>query len=206
MNEPFPIAVLLSGGGTTLQNLLDQIALGTLPVRIVQVIASKRDVPGIARAKRANLPVEVIERRAYTSFAAFSVANFDCLRSTPAQLICLAGYLQLLQIPEDYAGRVINIHPSLLPAFGGKRMYGRYVHEAVLEYGAKISGCTVHFADNEFDHGPIIAQESVTVEENDTPETLAERVFAAECRVYPAVIRAFAAGRVQVVGRKVRLG
>ena len=115
----------------------------------------------------------------------------------------LAGYLQLLRIPEDFTHRVVNIHPSLLPAFGGKGMYGHFVHEAVLTFGAKVSGCTVHFADNEFDHGPIISQTAVPVLPGDDADTLGARVFAAECAAYPAALAALAAGHISVSGRLV---
>ena len=115
----------------------------------------------------------------------------------------MAGFLQLLRIPEDFAGRVMNIHPALLPAFGGQGMYGRHVHEAVLEYGAKLTGCTVHFADNEYDHGPVVLQRAVEVRDDDTPETLADRVFAAECEAYPDAIRLFAEGKLHLHGRRV---
>jgi phosphoribosylglycinamide formyltransferase-1 len=118
-------------------------------------------------------------------------------------LVCLAGWLHLLPIPDDFRYRVLNIHPSLLPAFGGKGMYGRRVHEAVLNYGAKISGCTVHFADDTYDTGPIILQKCVPVADNDTPETLAARVFAVECEAYPEAIQLVGFGRVQVQGRRV---
>jgi phosphoribosylglycinamide formyltransferase-1 len=192
----FPIAVLLSGGGTTLQNLIDRIADGSLPVRIVQVVSSRPNAFGLERAKAAGLPVEIVQRKLFPTIESFSDRNFDVCRKAGAKLVCLAGYLQLLRIPQDYRGRVINIHPALLPAFGGKGMYGHFVHEAVLRAGAKTSGCTVHFVDDQYDHGPIIAQRMVEVTGDDTPETLAARVFAAECDVYPEVIRAFAEGRL----------
>jgi phosphoribosylglycinamide formyltransferase-1 len=185
----FPIAVLISGSGTTLQNLVDRIADGTLPVRIVQVISSRANVKGVERARSAGLPTAIIERKQFSNVEAFSEANFDLCRKAGARLICLGGYLQLLRIPDDYRQRVINIHPALLPAFGGKGMYGHHVHEAVIKQGAKVSGCTVHYVDDQYDHGPIIAQRTVEVKEVDTPETLAARVFAAECELYPEVIR-----------------
>jgi phosphoribosylglycinamide formyltransferase-1 len=118
----------------------------------------------------------------------------------------MAGFLQLLEIPDDFLGRVMNIHPALLPAFGGKGYHGRKVHEAAIEAGVKVSGCTVHFADNEYDHGPIIIQRVVPVEDDDTPESLQARVFAAECEAYPEAVRLFAAGRLRVEGRRVRVG
>jgi phosphoribosylglycinamide formyltransferase 1 len=200
----FPIAVLVSGGGSTLQNLIFRIAAGTLPARIVQVISSRPDAFGVERARRAGLPVEVVARRAFPSVEALSVRTFELCRMAGARLVVLGGYLQLLRIPDDYRLKVVNIHPALLPAFGGKGMYGHHVHEAVLDYGAKVSGCTVHFVDDQYDHGPVIAQRAVHVEDDDTADTLAARVFAAECELYPAVIRGLIDGKVSVAGRTVR--
>lgn len=200
----FPIAVLLSGGGTTLQNLIAHIAAGMLPARIVTVVSSRADVVGVERARRAGVPVEVVSRRAFPDVDSFSKRTFDLCRAGGARLVCLGGYLQLLRIPDDFRHKVLNIHPALLPAFGGKGMYGHHVHEAVLEYGAKVSGCTVHFVDDQYDHGPIVAQRAVEVHDDDTPDTLAARVFAAECELYPAVIRDMIEGRVHVHGRTVR--
>ena len=184
----FPIAVFLSGSGTTLQNLIDRIHDGTLPARIVQVVSSRPGVLGIERARKAGLPVEIVERKTFPTIEAFSEHNFNLCRRAGAKLVCFGGYLQLLRIPEDYRGRVINIHPALLPAFGGKGMYGHRVHEAVLKCGSKTSGCTVHLVDDQYDHGPIIGQRTVDVIEGDTPDTLAARVFQAECELYPEVI------------------
>jgi phosphoribosylglycinamide formyltransferase-1 len=201
----FPIAVLASGGGTTLQNLIDRIAAGRLPVRIVQVISSRADAFGVERARRAGLPVEVISRKQFSTLESFSERTFDACRRARAKLIAFCGYLQLLKIPDDYRMKILNIHPGLLPSFGGKGMYGHHVHEAVLEYGAKVTGCTVHFVDDQYDHGPIVAQRTVEVRDDDTPDTLAARVFAEECELYPAAIRAVIEGRVSVFGRKVRV-
>jgi formyltetrahydrofolate-dependent phosphoribosylglycinamide formyltransferase len=200
---PLPIAVLLSGSGRSLQNLLDRIADDRLPARVVLVVANRPDAYGLKRARHAGVPVEVVERRYYHDRDDFSTAIFDHCRGTGAELVCMAGFLQLLRIPDDFAGRVMNIHPALLPAFGGQGMYGHHVHEAVLDYGAKLSGCTVHFADNVYDHGPVILQRTVEVRDDDTPDTLAERVFAAECEAYPEAIRLFAEGRIKIVGRRV---
>ena len=204
-SAPIRIAVLLSGNGTTLQNLIDRIADGRLAARIVQVIASRPTAGGIERAKRAELPVEVVVRKEFPDLATYGMQIFDVCRANGAELICLAGFLQLLEIPPDYADRILNIHPALLPAFGGKGMYGRHVHEAVLAHGSKVSGCTVHFVDQVYDHGPIILQKTVEVRDDDTPETLAARVFAAECEAYPEAIRLFADGRLRLDGRRVRI-
>jgi phosphoribosylglycinamide formyltransferase-1 len=200
----FPIAVLVSGSGTTLQNLIDRTADGTLPARIVQVIASRPGARGVDRARAAGLPVEVVERNAFPSIETFSERTFGLCRAAGARLICLGGYLQLLRIPEDYRLKVINIHPALLPAFGGKGMYGHHVHEAVLAHGCKVTGCSVHFVDDQYDHGPIIAQRAVEVRDDDTADSLAARVFRAECELYPDVIRSIIDGKILVEGRRVR--
>jgi phosphoribosylglycinamide formyltransferase 1 len=202
----FPIAVLISGGGTTLQNLVDRIAANQLSARIVTVVSSRADAGGVERARTAGLTVEVVSPRDFDNREAFSDRTFEVCRKAGARLIVLGGYLQLLRIPEDYRQKVINIHPALLPAFGGKGMYGHHVHEAVLEYGAKVTGCTVHFVDDQYDHGPIIAQRALEVENDDTPETLAARVFEAECELYPAVIAGLIDGRIELSGRVVRWG
>lgn len=199
------LAVLLSGNGTTLQNLLDRSAAGQLPAEVVAVISNRSDAFGLERALRAGIPAFVVERRDCASREEFSRRIFDVCRQARADLVCLAGFLQLLVIPDDYLGRVLNIHPALIPAFCGKGFYGNRVHEAVLAYGAKVSGCTVHFADNVYDHGPIVLQRVVPVLDDDTPETLAARVFEQECEAYPQAIRLFAEGRLRVEGRRVRI-
>jgi formyltetrahydrofolate-dependent phosphoribosylglycinamide formyltransferase len=200
-----PIAVWLSGGGTTLRNLLDEQERGRLPIRVVHVASSRPDVRGVQRAHDAGLPVDIIERGKFASVDAFSDALFAGARQGGARLVCLAGFLRLIKVPDDFIGRVMNVHPSLLPAFGGKGMHGHHVHEAVLAHGAKVSGCTVHFADNAYDQGPIILQRPVPVLDDDTPETLAARVFAEECVAYPEAIRLFAADRLRSDGRRVRI-
>lgn len=205
MADPIRLAVLLSGSGTTMQNFLDKIAAGRLDARIVCVVSSKSDVLGVERARRAQLPTHIVERKSCTSREEFSRRILDHCREAGAELICMAGFLQLLQIADDYLGRVLNIHPALLPAFGGKGYHGLHVHQAALEVGVKVSGCTVHFADNEYDHGPIVLQRVVPVEDDDTAETLQARVFAAECEAYPEAIRLYAEGRLQIEGRRVRI-
>lgn len=201
---PIRLAVLLSGGGTTLQNLLDRIAAGRLRAQVVAVVSSSADAFGLERARRAGIPAAAVSRKEAGSREEFSRRLFDQCRQAGADLVCLAGFLQLIQVPDDFLGRVMNIHPSLIPAFCGKGYYGHHVHEAVLAYGAKVSGCTVHFADNEYDHGPIILQRPVPVFDDDTPDTLAARVFEAECDAYPEAIRLFAEGRLKFDGRRVR--
>ncbi|MBI3467639.1 MAG: phosphoribosylglycinamide formyltransferase [Planctomycetes bacterium] len=198
-HDPIRFAVLISGGGTTLQNLIDRIADGRMMAEIVFVISSNPAAGGIERALRAGLPVEVIRREDHPSVASFSDAIFGRCRAVSADLVTLAGFLKLIKIPPDFAGRVINIHPALLPAFGGKGMYGHRVHEAVLKAGVKVSGCTVHLVDDQYDHGPIILQRTIPVRAGDTPETLAARVFEQECEAYPEAIRLFATGQLATV-------
>jgi formyltetrahydrofolate-dependent phosphoribosylglycinamide formyltransferase len=199
------LAVLLSGGGTTLQNLLDHIADGRLEAEIVLVLSSRVDAFGLIRAEQAGVATAVVVPKDYGSREEFSRSIFERCRQAQVDLICLAGFLQLIHIPDDFQGRVMNIHPSLIPAFCGKGYYGHRVHEAALAYGVKISGCTVHFADNVYDHGPIILQRAVPVLDDDTPDTLAARVFDEECQAYPEAIRLFTAGRLRLEGRTVRI-
>jgi phosphoribosylglycinamide formyltransferase 1 len=199
------IAVLLSSGGTTLQNFIDRIADGRLSASIVLVVSSSPDAYGVQRALKAKLPTAVVSRKQARSREEFSHEIFEWCRKAGADLVCMAGFLQIVTIPEDFANRVMNIHPALIPAFCGKGFYGHHVHEAVLAYGAKVSGCTVHFADNQYDHGPIILQRTVRVLDDDTPDTLAARVFAEECEAYPEAIRLFGEGRLRVEGRRVRI-
>ncbi|MGL4554620.1 MAG: phosphoribosylglycinamide formyltransferase, partial [Gemmataceae bacterium] len=187
MKAPIRLGVLLSGGGTTLQNLLDRVV-----GQVACVVSSRADAFGLERARRAGVPASVVERKAYPDREAFSAATLAPCRAAGVDLVCLAGYLQLLVIPPDFAGRVMNVHPSLLPAFGGKGMHGLHVHAAALAAGVKVSGCTVHFADNEYDRGPIVVQRAVEVRDDDTPEGLQARVFAAECEAYPEAIGLFA--------------
>lgn len=205
MHDPIRLAVLLSGNGTTLQNFLDRIAAGFLRAEIAVVVSSKADAFGLTRAQQANVPSFVVERKSLSSCEEFSERIFGHCREAGVDLVCLAGFLQLLRIPDDFRNRVLNIHPALIPAFCGKGYHGLAVHRAVLDRGVKVSGCTVHIADNEYDHGPIVAQRVVPVLDDDTPESLAARVFAAECEAYPQAIQWFAQGRLHVEGRRVRI-
>jgi phosphoribosylglycinamide formyltransferase 1 len=202
--EPIRLAVCVSGEGTTLQNLIDLIQARRMQATIVQVVASKPRIGAIPRAEAARIPLALAIRGAKSS-SAFSASVFDPIRRQGADLVILAGFLALVDIPHDYRGRVINIHPSLIPAFSGKGFHGKAVHQAVLDYGVKVSGCTVHFADDQYDSGPIILQRAVPVLEDDTPATLAERVFEAECQALPEAIALYAAGRLKVEGRRVHV-
>jgi phosphoribosylglycinamide formyltransferase-1 len=199
------LAVLLSGSGTTLQNLIDRIADGRLVAKIVVVIASRADAGGIERARRAGIPAVVVARKEFPDTDRFNDALHDELAKHDFDLIIMAGFLSQVQLRGRYNGRVLNIHPALIPAFCGKGFYGERVHRAVLEAGVKVSGCTVHFADDEYDHGPIILQGAVPVLDDDTPETLAARVHHLEMELYPEAIRLWAEGLLEIVGRRVRL-
>lgn len=191
MAEPIRMAVLLSGSGRTLQNLLDRAADGSLPVQVVLVVSNKPDAYGLLRAEEAGIATAVVAKSDFPG-EGFSDRIFTLVRKARTDLVALAGFVQLLTIPPDFEGRVLNIHPALLPAFGGPGMYGQRVHEAVLATGVTESGCTVHVADNIYDHGPILVQRRVPVLPGDTPELLAERVFVAECDAYPEAIRVWA--------------
>ena len=202
---PINLAVLVSGSGTTLQNLIDRIGDGSLDARIAVVIGSRSELLGLKRAADAKLMNFVVDRRDYPDVAAFSRQVFKLCDDAGVGLVCLAGWLCLLEIPPRYAGRVMNIHPALLPSFGGKGMYGQKVHQAVLDHGCKVSGCTVHYVDGQYDNGPIILQRVCPVLDDDTPELLAARVFAEEKIAYPEAINLFAQGRLQIEGRRVRV-
>jgi phosphoribosylglycinamide formyltransferase-1 len=205
MHDPIRLAVLLSGGGTTLQNLLDRIADAMLRADIAVVASNKADAFGLTRARQAGIPTFVVERKDCPTREEFSARIFAPCTEAGVDLVCLAGFLQLLHIPDEYRNRVLNIHPSLIPAFCGKGYHGLAVHRAALEMGVKVSGCTVHFADNEYDRGPIVSQRVVPVLDDDTAESLAARVFAAECEAYPQAIQWFAQGRLRIEGRRVHL-
>ena len=194
---PITLAVLISGSGTTLQNLIDQIAAGRLDARINLVVASRDGVGGIERARRANLNCIVVDRARFTDDAVFSERVFHECEEAKADLVCLAGWLRLLKIPPQFHRRVMNIHPALLPTFGGRGMYGVHVHEAVIASKANVSGCTVHFVDDQYDHGPIILQRTCPVLKGDTPQSLAQRVFEEEKIAYPAAIRLFQEGGIR---------
>ena len=203
-NPPIRLAVCVSGGGTTLQNLIDVIRARKLRASIVQVVASRPRIGAIARAEAAHIPLALASRTA-KSPAELGLSVFDPIRRNQADLVILGGFLSLVEIPPEYLGRVINIHPSLIPAFCGKGFHGQAVHQAVIESGVKISGCTVHFADNGYDTGPIILQKTVPVLDNDTPEALAARVFQVECKALPEAIELYAHGRLRIDGRRVRI-
>ena len=189
------VAVLLSGGGRTLENLLACRARGELEVEFPVVIASRGDVRGVEVARAAGIETHIVTRHAAPTPQELTARVAELLAPHDIGLLALAGYLRQLWVPPAWEGRILNIHPSLLPLFGGRGFYGLHVHEAVLASGMRVSGCTVHLVNNEYDAGPIVLQRCVPVLDADTPATLAERVFIAECDAYPEAIRGFAAGR-----------
>jgi phosphoribosylglycinamide formyltransferase 1 len=203
------LAVLISGSGRTLKNFIDLAAEGELPVDIRLVVSSSAKAGGLKFAEEAGIPTLVVSRG---DFAAgepgdkpFGDAIFDECREAAVDYVAMAGFLRLAPVPPDFAGRVVNIHPALIPAFCGPGMYGHRVHEAALAAGVRVTGCTVHFVDNQYDHGPIIWQQPVPVFEDDTADTLAKRVFEAEKEAYPHVLKLLAADRVHLEHSRVKI-
>lgn len=202
MSNPSKIAVLISGGGSTLLNLVEKKKSGELNVDIRLVISSNPASAGIDYARKAKIECRVFDHHEFKTAKSISDKIFGACREAKIDLVVMGGFLRKVEIPVDFANRVINIHPSLIPAFCGKGMYGMRVHRAVIENGSPVTGCTVHFVDNHYDHGPIIAQTSITVG-NRSAEELQQAVFAAECELYPRVINAIAQGEISVVGDEV---
>lgn len=196
MQKQLSIAVLISGGGTTLRNLMRCMDIGELPVSIDLVVSSNARAGGIEFASEAQIPVEIIQRNSYDSTKAFSDAVFNKCSNANVDLIVMGGFLKHVFIPKQFTNRVINIHPSLIPKYCGKGFYGKRVHQAVIDAGESESGCTVHFVDDEYDHGPILDQQSVRVVPGDSVESLASRVFEEECKLLPDVIRRIANGEL----------
>ena len=198
------IVVLASGGGTTFENLVLRSRDGRLDADVVLLVVSRPDCGAVEKARRLGVPFAIV------TWKKGEQDDFDrdisaMVAAARADLVCMGGFLKLWSFPASYAGKVMNIHPALLPAFGGKGMHGHRVHEAVLASGATESGCTIHFATNEYDAGPIILQRRVPVVPGDTADTLAARVFEAECEAYPEAIALFAANRINVVGGRVKI-
>lgn len=199
------LAVLLSGSGSTLQNLIDRIADGRLAAEIVVVAASRADAGGLVRAQRAAIPTVTVARKQHPDAVSFNDALHAALDDYSFDFVILAGFMSPFELRGRYAGRVLNIHPALIPAFCGKGLFGERVHRAVIASGVKVSGCTVHFADDEYDHGPIVLQATVPVLDDDTPDMLAARVHAVENEVYPEAITLLAQGRLEIVEGRVRI-
>lgn len=200
------IGVLISGGGTNLQALIDCVERGNINGEIVVVISDKKGAYGIERAIKHHIDAVEIDKKNFAVKSVFIDSIMSVLEKYEVELIVLAGFLSILsqKFIERYRNRIINIHPSLIPAFSGEGFYGEKVHRAVLKYGVKISGATVHFVDEGADTGPIILQESVKVEDDDTTETLAARVLKVEHRLLPEAVRLYCEGKLSIEGRRVR--
>lgn len=203
------IAVLVSGGGTNLQALIDAQRRGDIiNGEIAAVIASKPGVYALERARRAGIPGYVVARRDYPSNQAMTAALVDKLKSLDIDLVVLAGFMVILteEMVQAYPNAILNVHPALIPSFCGEGYYGLHVHERALEYGVKVSGATVHFVSEECDGGPIVLQKAVEVLETDTPETLQRRIMEqAEWVILPRAVSLFCQGRLKVEGRTVRI-
>lgn len=203
----FRITVLLSGRqgrGSNMAALAQGCASGFIPNSVIaSVVGTHSDSPALQRAKELGLETVICGGQSEI----FNENLIGTLADTQPDLVCLAGFMRKLPLAlvRRYAERILNVHPALLPSFGGKGMYGHHIHEAVLAHGCKVSGATVHFVDEEFDTGPIILQRCVPVEESDTPETLGSRVLAVEHALYPEAVKLIAEGKLRVEGRRVRI-
>jgi formyltetrahydrofolate-dependent phosphoribosylglycinamide formyltransferase len=199
------LGVLISGGGTTLMNILEYIKAGGLNAEVAVVISSRSIVAGVEKAKKAGLNVKIVRKKDFGTIVEFSRQIEKELDAAKVDLVIQGGWLCFWKIPKKYENRVMNIHPALLPSFGGQGMWGHHVHEAVLAAGCKVSGCTVHFCTNEYDKGPIIVQRTCEVRDDDTADTLASRVFEQECIAYPQAIKLFVDGKIRVQDNRVKV-
>ena len=205
VKRPISLGVLLSGSGSTLQNIIDHIERGELDARVKLVISSRAGAYGLERAKHHKIDACAIMRKEFSALEEFNRAINDKLNEYELDLLVMAGFMSLFMPDENYKDVIMNIHPALIPSFCGTGWFGHRVHEAVIESGVKVSGCTIHFADDQYDHGPIILQGVVPVLDDDTADTLAERVQAKERELYPIAIQLFAEGRLKIEGRRVRI-
>ena len=184
-------------------NIAENIMRGELDAEIVSVISSRSDVAGIERSRELGIEPSVLRCKDFDNVESFSRSISDTLNSSGADLVLQCGWMCFWQVPSELMGKVMNIHPSLLPMFGGKGMYGHHVHEALEARGCKVSGCTVHFVTNEYDAGPIIVQRTCEIDDSDDAGAIAAKVFEQECLAYPEAIKLFQQGRLKVVGNKV---
>ncbi len=198
------IAVFASGRGSNFQAILNAIDAGLLPARITVLISNKSDAGALEIARARGIPTSQLSQKLFPSEEALAEAMLNVLSKQRAEFIALAGYLKKipLQVVRRYRNRIVNIHPALLPSFGGAGMYGHYVHEAVIASGVKVSGASVHLVDEEYDRGPIVMQKTVDVAPDDTPDSLAAKVLTIEHEIYPFVLKAFAEGQVKIEGKK----
>ena len=207
--KPISIAVMVSGHGrgSNLQAIVDACGDGLVNGRVSVVIGVKDDVPAMGRARAAGVTSVEVKPKNFASDEEYGARILQVLTDYQVDLVCLAGYMRILplQVVSTYRNRIMNTHAALIPSFCGKGMYGEHVHQAVIDYGVKVSGCTVHFVDEQYDTGPIIIQKAVPVEEGDTPASLASRILAWEHKAYCEAVRLFAEGRLKVEGRRVHI-
>ena len=197
------LGILISGSGRTMINILEQIKQKQLDAEIAVVISSRLETAGVEKAKAAGLNLAIIRKKDFPDTDSFSQQIKKNLIDARVDLVIQAGWLCLWKIPAEFENRVMNIHPALLPSFGGQGMWGHHVHEAALKAGCKVSGCTVHFCTNEYDKGPIILQRCCPVKDDDDPDSLAARVFQQELIAYPEAIRLFSQGKIIVKDNRV---
>lgn len=209
MNEikPLRVVAFASGGGSNVRAIYDNTQNGTLNAELVGVISNNSKCGALEHARQHNIPDFHISRMQFSSDAEFEQRLLKVLNNLKAELVVLAGYMKMMpeSIVRAYKNRMLNIHPALLPSFGGKGLYGHFVHEAVLNYGCKVSGVTVHLVDADYDTGPPVLQRCVPVMDDDTPETLAARVLKEEHIIYSQAIQLFAKKRVHINGRRVTI-
>lgn len=205
--SPLRIAFFVSGNGTLFEHLTTKMQEGAISATPAVVISSSSRAPALERAQRLGVPGMVLSREMYNSDEEFAAALLEMLQQFDVNFVCLAGYLKLVPatVVQQFRDRMLNIHPALLPSFGGKGMYGRKVFEAAIEYGVRIHGATVHLVDVEYDHGPIVLQRAVFVAAHDTPDTLAQRVHSIEYDLYADAVKLFTENRIRVDGRHVHI-
>lgn len=202
------LGVLVSGTGSNMVSIIQKCLSNEIPATVSVVISSKEDAPALEKAKIFGIPTHVVKRKDFQNQTEYENKMIEILKSYGVELVVLAGFLNILSphFVDAFKWRIMNVHPSLIPAFCGPGYYGMRVHEAVLRYGVKVTGVTVHFVDESVDGGPIILQKAIEVLDEDTPETLAERVKTVEHELLPQAIKLFAEGRLKIEGRKVSIG
>lgn len=204
VERPLKLAVFASGRGSNFQSILDAVERGELRLDVVLCLSDRSDAGALERASRHGIPATVISPKTFETDSDYAGAMTQTLEEHGVNFIALAGFMRKIPtaVTSAFSGRMVNIHPALLPAFGGKGMYGRRVHEAVIEYGVHWTGVTVHVVEEEYDTGPIVLQEPVPILPGDTPDDVAARVLEVEHRIYPAALRLFADGRIRFEGRR----
>ena len=203
--RPLRLGVLISGQGTSLENLFDRIEAGEVPAEVAVVVSSKAGAGGLARAERRGVPAVAVPRREHRDVDVFNDLLHVELEKHGVEFVVCLGFLSPFQLRGKFEGKALNVHPALIPAFSGPGMYGHHVYEAVFAKGVKVTGATVHFVDEEYDHGPILLQQAVPVAEDDTADSLSARVQAAERELVPEAIRLVAEGRVTIENGRTRI-